>query len=126
MKLQKGDFIIALFVLVLALTAYLPFFASASGDHLVVAISESGKQVIRYDLSHTQKVTLPLADGRCVLVIEDGATRMERSDCPDQICVHTGCISRAGQSIVCLPNQVSVRIESSPDAEVDAISGGVG
>ena len=49
---------------------------------------------------------------------------MTDSDCPTQDCVHTGAISRAGQSIVCLPAQVVVHLEgaSVPDAP-DAIVG---
>ena len=37
---------------------------------------------------------------------------------PTRDCVHTGAISRAGQSIVCLPAQVVVHLEgaSAPDA----------
>ena len=31
-------------------------------------------------------------------------------DCRDKICVNTGKISRAGQSIVCLPARVSVAV----------------
>ena len=39
------------------------------------------------------------------------------SDCPTQDCVHTGVITRAGQSIVCLPAQVVVHLEgTAPDA----------
>ena len=39
------------------------------------------------------------------------------SDCPTQDCVHTGRISRAGQSIVCLPAQVAVQLvgAATPD-----------
>ena len=35
---------------------------------------------------------------------------MTHADCPDQICVKTGSISRSGQSIVCAPNRVVVTV----------------
>ena len=42
---------------------------------------------------------------------EDGnGLRVSSSDCPTQDCVHTGTITRAGQSIVCLPEQVVVQL----------------
>ena len=43
--------------------------------------------------------------------------RVEEADCPTQDCVHTGRISRAGQSIVCLPAQVAVQLggAATPD-----------
>ena len=40
-----------------------------------------------------------------------GGVRVEESDCPTQDCVHTGTITRAGQSIVCLPARVIIRLE---------------
>ena len=48
---------------------------------------------------------------------------VERSDCPTQDCVHTGHISRSGQSIVCLPARVVIRLEGGTDSGVDAVIG---
>lgn len=47
------------------------------------------------------------------------------SDCPTQDCVRTGTITRGGQSIVCLPARIIIRLEGSqtdPDA-LDAVLG---
>lgn len=55
---------------------------------------------------------------------EDGV-RVARADCPTQDCVHTGLITRSGQSIVCLPAGIIVQLEgggADPDA-VDAVLG---
>lgn len=41
------------------------------------------------------------------------------SGCPDQICVRSGFIDQAGQSAVCVPNQVLIRLEAGQ-------SGGLG
>ena len=51
--------------------------------------------------------------------------RVARSDCPTQDCVHTGTISRSGQSIVCLPARIIIRLEGGTpeDGGVDAILG---
>ena len=51
--------------------------------------------------------------------------RVAWSDCPTQDCVHTGTITRGGQSIVCLPARVIIRLEggtADPDA-LDAVLG---
>lgn len=50
---------------------------------------------------------------------EDGSIAFVRSDCPDQVCVHSGKLSLAGQQAACLPNLVYVKIVSDkadPDA----------
>ena len=48
-----------------------------------------------------------------------------RSDCPTQDCVHTGAITRSGQSIVCLPARMIIRLEGGApeDGGVDAVLG---
>ena len=49
---------------------------------------------------------------------------MASSDCANQVCVNTGAIYLAGDSIVCLPNRVMVEILSeSKGGGVDVISG---
>jgi hypothetical protein len=47
--------------------------------------------------------------------IEDGAIAFLESDCPDQVCVHSGFLHRPGQWAACLPNRVSVTILGDGD-----------
>ena len=51
--------------------------------------------------------------------------RVVLSDCPTQDCVHTGTITRSGQSIVCLPARIVIRLEGGEAApgDVDAVLG---
>ena len=55
--------------------------------------------------------------------IKDGTVDMVEASCKNQICVHEGKISRSGQSIVCLPNRVSIVIEGKGGDEYDTASG---
>lgn len=56
------------------------------------------------------------------VVIKSGAVSMAEASCKNQICVHHAVISKSGQSIVCLPNRIVVRIESDRGEDYDAIS----
>lgn len=58
--------------------------------------------------------------GRNILRIADGKATVTEATCPDGVCVRHRAINRAGQSILCLPNKVVVRIIGEPtvDAEV--------
>ena len=47
--------------------------------------------------------------------VSGGQVEVLHSDCPGQDCVHSGPISRAGQSLVCLPAQVVIHLESGAD-----------
>lgn len=53
-----------------------------------------------------------------VFRIKDGRAAFINSDCPDQVCVHTGFIGEAGQFAACLPNRVALRIEGSRAEDV--------
>lgn len=52
------------------------------------------------------------------------ALRVAEADCPGQDCVHTGAISLAGESIVCLPAEVTVTLVGGSGRDgVDAVTG---
>ena len=54
--------------------------------------------------------------------IENEGVYMAKAKCPDKLCVHQGRISKAGQSIICLPNKIIVEIVGKK-SDVDAVSG---
>lgn len=55
--------------------------------------------------------------------IENGEVHMHESDCKDKICMKMGKISLSGDSIICLPNRLMVKIvEDKPsDDSLDMI-----
>lgn len=57
-----------------------------------------------------------------VFRIEDGTVRVVETDCPNHQCERTGRISRAGQSIACVPNEATATIEGGEE-QVDALVG---
>jgi hypothetical protein len=53
--------------------------------------------------------------------VKDGAIAVISSNCPDKICMHYGYISKNGQTAVCLPNNVIVKIVADSKSDVDAV-----
>ena len=53
----------------------------------------------------------------------DKGFRVESSSCPDGICVRSGYISKAGQSIVCVPNEIIIRLLRGGREEEDGLDG---
>ena len=76
-------------------------------------------QTVRLDrLTEEMTVTVE-GDYHLTILLDRNGVRVAESDCPGRDCVHTGVITRAGQSIVCLPEQVVVQLSgggSGPDA----------
>ena len=83
-----------------------------------MVIDISGQEVRHVPLSDFTEATVTSRGYTLHIAAEGNAVSVTDSDCPTQDCVHTGAISRAGQSIVCLPAQVVVHLEgaSVPDA----------
>ena len=63
--------------------------------------------------------TVEIGDGNR-LVIEDGKANMVWADCPDKMCVNQKAISREGESIICLPHRLIIRIEGGVKPDFDA------
>ena len=88
------------------------------GNKVIVEIA--GERVAEYSLY--QNGEYELNGGTNILVIENGEAYLSYADCPDHTCVRTGRIKYAGQSIVCLPNKVTVTVKGNSDGGVDLIS----
>lgn len=74
-------------------------------------------------LSLTDEVTLPVSygDGTNVIVIQNGSICVREADCPTGVCVSTGEISRAGESIVCIPHRLVITVRSRESEGYDVI-----
>ena len=100
---------IMLVALISAITVYL---THAQGN--VVVVKVDGRVVKELSLSENADITIEGYQGGVNLVkIEDGKAYVTEADCPDELCVKTGGISRAGETIVCLPHRVVVEIKGN-------------
>ena len=94
------------------------FFNREKGSTVIVEVS--GNTVGVYPLD--KDMELEINGGTNYLVIKDGYVYLTDADCPDKTCVKTGKISYSGQSIICLPNQVIIKISGDTDISVDLVS----
>ena len=118
------DGVVAALVAALAIVTALCFYGRRTGAPQTVTITHRGAliQTIRLTgLTETKTVAID-GDYHLEIQVDSGGVCVVHSDCPGQDCVHTGAISRAGQSIVCLPAQVVISLESA-SSDVDAVLG---
>ena len=118
--IKKAD-IILLIVLVLvglASTAYVAM--SRSGGDTVI-IEQNGDLYGKYSLFEDRTITIEGKHSTNIVTIADGSVTMAKSTCKNQVCVRHGAIAATGESIICLPNRVVVRIEGKGGG-YDAVS----
>ena len=111
------DGIVALLVALLAIGTSVVFYGglgSKDGDVTAVVL-HYGEEVERIDLSGLDGDRQIEIDGKYHLTISLTAfgAQVTHSDCPTQDCVRTGHVSRVGQSIICLPEQVVMKLEGT-------------
>lgn len=100
-----------------------PYFAAKSAGELTVSIAHRRRdRRAAGALSNYEGGTYESRGYTLTVAVENGAVRVSESDCPNQDCVHSGAISRAGQSIVCLPARVAVTLEGAA-SDYDLIAG---
>ena len=88
--------------------------------------SEGSYVVIMYQNDEKARFSLAIDgvydinDGKNQIEILDGKVRMIDADCPDELCIRQGWIEYDGQSIICLPNKITVMV-SGGDSSVDFV-----
>lgn len=116
--MKKNDWFLAAGILAAAAILFCFQMLRNTETQAVVRISVDGSPYGTYRLEEDR--TVEINDTNC-LEISSGSVRMDWADCPDQVCVNHRSISRDGESIICLPNQVVVSIENGDPGEVDGI-----
>lgn len=123
-KKHRISIIVVASLLLLSLLALLIFSLSrVEGADLptaAVEITVDGTVVATYSLF--EDGTYTLNGGTNAIVIEGARVYMIHSDCPDHTCERTGKIKYVGQSIICLPNKLSVTIVGEAEDAVDFVS----
>ena len=129
-KLRPGiwDALVALLVAALAVgCAWAVWSGGDQGTELTAVVSVDGVETERLALKAADGTERTIRAGGYTLHLRMTETEVwvESADCPTQDCVHTGHISRGGQSIVCLPARVIIQLEGGVqvDTGVDAVIG---
>lgn len=119
--LIAGVLVIAMLSAALLYGAIFPLQSGTVGCRAVIKVQ--GRLVRRIELSQNRKNATFILQGKmgpATVEVEGKRIRMSEAPCPDRICVARGWIEKSGESIVCIPNQIHMYIESG-DA-LDAVT----
>ncbi|HHV46911.1 MAG TPA: NusG domain II-containing protein [Tissierellia bacterium] len=125
--MTKGDKLLILTIIVVNVLALIFINQSLfSYEEKYISIQVNGEEIktITFDDNMIGK-TIPIKSdyGYNLIEIGDGKVRVIEADCPDQLDVKQGYISKVGEIIVCLPNRLVVEIKGvGVETEIDGIS----
>lgn len=106
--LRPGDYATFLVAALLVAALFLRGTGGPAGDSLIVRTQ--GRLVAELPLSATRTLEIPGALGTSTIEIRQGKARVSGDPGPRQLCVKQGWIGQAGESLLCLANQVTLEI----------------
>ena len=115
LKWKPGDILLIIFIIgIFILAKVYPQMATRQGNKNYYIIEVNGRQIDKRILSTTDsyRKVIPLADTQAVLEVDRGRVRISphRKICPDGICSAIGWIKNSGETIVCVPNKLMIKI----------------
>ena len=130
--IRKADIIlfVVLVVIGLAASAALAMSRTEAGKNAKVIIESNGSTYAEYSLYSDETITVPAPkqtstedpDHYNVVKISGGEVSVTEASCKNQVCVKHGSISHTGETIVCLPNRLVVRIVDPEGGGYDAVT----
>jgi len=119
-RLLLGD--VAVIVLLCAAVVAVALPKAAGGRPARAEVEADGKIVVTLDLARdgVSEAVGPLGVTR--IEVRGGRVRVLSSPCPRQACRHGGWIGAAGEMLVCLPNQIVIRLPGQRAGAIDAMA----
>lgn len=114
-NMRKGD-IALITVAVISLVLWL--IPKPQGGTVIISLN--GEVFREVSLNENSVIPIETEFGKNTVVIEKGEVFVTDSNCPDELC-EKDRISKSGESIVCLPNRLSVNVGGKNKEEVDVI-----
>lgn len=122
--MKKWDVIIIVALIIISFIPEGVMFITNNNKHdsLYVEVYSQGKLFKRLPLEKdSEEVTFTVENefGENIVEIIDGQVKVVEADCYDEICVKAHAISKAGESIICLPHKIVVRVIGEGEQETD-------
>ena len=115
--ITKKDLILLSIVLVCGIIGAILMNSADKGKSVTITVDGKTKETISLDNDFNKEFNGVL------VCCENGEVYVISSDCTDKVCVRSGRISKSGESIICAPNRVAIKIEGKKGNLPDAMTG---
>ena len=122
--MKKKDILLILGILVVITACYVIINVINSKNAGNIEIYVDNKLYKTVSINAKEEFKIESRGGYNIVKIHDKGVEIVDASCPDKVCVHTGFINKPSQSIVCIPNRVSIKINTNEknDNQEDIIS----
>lgn len=124
--MTKGDKILIVLIVVISISSLVLIANSSFGNEdKYVSVQVNGEEIKRIVFNNsTIGNTYPIETefGYNLIEMGEDQVRVIEADCPDELDVKQGYISKPGEIIVCLPNRLVIEIKGDTADELDYIT----
>ena len=117
--MNKNDLKLIMIVLLVVIISFVCFslFESKNNKRAVIYYENNIIETINLDINNNYEVDG--YNGKVKIIVKDGKIKVDTEKSPLHLCSKQGYISKSYETIVCLPNKITIKIEAND--EYDAI-----
>lgn len=111
-----------LFIAIISLFTVNIFFYGNTTTSVIIEVN--GKNYAKYNFNNITSrklIEIKTQYGYNKVEINENKVRIVEANCPDQLCVNKGWISKSNQMVICLPHRLVVKI-TGEDTGVDGVA----
>lgn len=112
MKKYRADIVLIGLLIIMAFISYIVIFNFMSRHGDVVEVYSQSKLIKKVPLDTDTEFEVKIDNHVNVIRVENGFVFMLDADCPDKLCKKQGKIRNSGETIICLPNKIVIRVDA--------------
>jgi hypothetical protein len=122
-KTTIADRIIICLSLLFLLWLYKLYWTSSndSSDYALIYVLNQAPIQVNLHHSPQQITTVKGRLGESQIEVKEGSIRFITSPCHSKFCIHAGWLTKNGDFVACLPNQVSIELHNLKDRKFDSV-----
>lgn len=123
--MKHRNFILVFFIIII-ICVTLCYFAASRRERGVAEIYSNGQLIHEIDLGNVTspyEIQIDNSTGHNTIYVEHDKISVSDASCPDKLCVRQGAIQNSSYPIVCLPNNLIIKIKGAASSDTpDVIS----
>lgn len=111
--MKKKDILLIIGVIAIILVLFIVNETINSKESSRVEVYVDNQLYRTIDINDNVEFKIKGEHGYNIVKVHDKGVEIVEASCPDKVCVHTGFIDKPSQSIICIPNKVSIKIKTN-------------